>query len=236
MWTIQEVAMARSSPFFQLGTSTFTWEELVHYNMPEYTENPLPRGERFNGFNLRTILQGVRQAVKENEPEAARYIVLLDIFMQTKGQGASEPRDKVFALYWITSITGIQLPEPDYAKPLDMVYMEVTKAIIEHDKTLTFLSLVNSEAPDPGFPSWVPDFRNLSSRWKKLYDMANSTTQMYYNPDTKKWSRGLGNGDNDDPEIATPKYSLSLLTRKLTLHGRILGSTSGTIKGGTSGR
>jgi len=105
--------MARQS-IFQLGTSSFTWGELLAYGMPEFTENPLPEGERFEGFNLRTHLYGFRKIAERDGPEVARKVILLtDIFQRTKRHGASEPRDRVFALYWIFEIGGISFPKPD---------------------------------------------------------------------------------------------------------------------------
>lgn len=226
VWTIQEAAMAELSISFRLGNSTFTWDELTQFGLPEYTENPIPPGERYEGFNLRASLRGLRITAKEDGPEIAKLTVLSDIFKSCKLQGATEPRDRVFALYSLMSMVEIKMPDPDYLKPLEVVYMEAAKAIIEQDKTLNFLYLVNTDNQDPAFPSWALDFRNLSTRWEKLYKMDKSKFEGYYNPDTKTWSRGIGDNKPDNPEVSTPKFSLSLMSKTLTLYGRILGPVS----------
>lgn len=124
-------------------------------------------------------------------------------------------------------MAGIHFPAPDYTKPLDVVYMEVVNAFVSQDKTLAFLYMINTDSPDPSFPSWVPDLRNISTRWKNLYDMEKPITQMYYNPTSETWTRGLRNAD-DEQELVTPNYTLSLTAKKLTVYGQILATVSGT--------
>jgi hypothetical protein len=211
MWTIQEVAMAQQV-VFQLGSGAFTWDELVRCGMPEYTDNPMPRGARFEGFKLRNLLQGLRRAVAEEGPEQAKGLRMADVFMCTRNHGATEVRDRIFALYWVFQMAGVGLPAP-------------VRAIVEQDRSLGFLATIGSEGQDPSFPSWLPDFRSLSSHWKTLGDLEETSKQVYYSDHSKKWRVGHSDVKHDHiTRLPIPRYSLDTSKKSFTVQGRILGS------------
>ncbi|KAH0536826.1 hypothetical protein FGG08_006324 [Glutinoglossum americanum] len=65
--------------------------------------------------------------------------------------------DKVFALYGMLQELGINLDEPDYRKPVDQVYMNFTRTIINWHRSLDIL--VEASLPGlPNAPSWVPNW------------------------------------------------------------------------------
>lgn len=87
-----------------------------------------------------------------NTPVA--YIVL----MYAKGKKATDPKDKVFALYSLFRELSIELPKPDYEKSLEQIYREATVASIKYDKLLNILYYCPSDNRRLGLRSWVPDW------------------------------------------------------------------------------
>ena len=75
---------------------------------------------------------------------------------------ATDHRDKIFALYAVSRLNSKmgQRIRPDYKKPVEQLYSEVTKAIIETQIDLRILSVVQDESSKQikQLPSWVPDF------------------------------------------------------------------------------
>jgi hypothetical protein len=72
---------------------------------------------------------------------------------------ASDPHDKVYALYGILEKLGteLELPDPDYGKPFEVTYQDVTAAVMHFDNSLSLLK----QACTSTLPcSWTPDFRD----------------------------------------------------------------------------
>jgi hypothetical protein len=86
-----------------------------------------------------------------------------NIFEQCRVRESTDPRDKVFALYGLCSELDIPLPAPDYAKSLNQIYSQVTRALIDQDENLDVLYMVNTPRRLRDLPSWVPDW---SDSWK----------------------------------------------------------------------
>ncbi len=66
---------------------------------------------------------------------------------------STDPRDKVFALYGPCCNLDIPLPAPDYAKSLDQIYSQVTRALIDQDENLDILYMVNTPRRLTDLPS-----------------------------------------------------------------------------------
>lgn len=118
-------------------------------------------------------------------------------------KAASDPKDKVLALYGVLSELGLAVPRPDYTKSIGDIYTETTAVWIEYDKNLSPLYYVPSDTRRPGLPSWVAD-----------------------------WSdRGWEEGDSRYPVIrgrfaasggSDTKWKISDDRRRLTVHGKII--------------
>ena len=87
-----------------------------------------------------------------NDPLA--YNVLLSVRMKS----ATDPKDKVFALYCVFQEFGVPVPPPDYRKSVADIYREATVASVEYDKLLNVLYYAPSDNRMPGLASWVPDW------------------------------------------------------------------------------
>ncbi|KIM98517.1 hypothetical protein OIDMADRAFT_31305 [Oidiodendron maius Zn] len=87
---------------------------------------------------------------------------------------ATDPRDKVFALLGLSAEAQDEtsLPPqliPNYKKPVQQVYLDVTSYIISATRDLILLSLINNDLNlscshgGVAIPSWVPQFNCFSS-------------------------------------------------------------------------
>lgn len=68
----------------------------------------------------------------------------------------TRPHDRVFGIHAVLKRLGAVLPQPDYEKPLEQVFLEVAKLTIEYDKSLGILNFAHGLTPRENWPSWVP--------------------------------------------------------------------------------
>jgi hypothetical protein len=90
---------------------------------------------------------------------------LIDTMGQMRMCGATEPRDRIFALYAPFTSLGVKLPDPDYATPLGVVYTQASRAFINHESSLSLLTLCTGSNRSFDAPSWVPDFSESLPPW-----------------------------------------------------------------------
>jgi hypothetical protein len=83
---------------------------------------------------------------------------LADILVGTQGKGATEPRDRIFAIYDVIQALGIDFPKPDYGKPVEQVYREPARAAIDFDGDLSILCHVTGFQSSASAPSWTPNW------------------------------------------------------------------------------
>ena len=94
-----------------------------------------------------------------------RALHLLNYF---RTRDATDPRDKVYGLLGISDLqekhndfTFTYNPkiDVDYRKPVIEVYRDVAKALIDDQKRLTVILSATPHSEDPGWPTWLPDWR-----------------------------------------------------------------------------
>ncbi|KAK5737564.1 hypothetical protein LTR17_006611 [Elasticomyces elasticus] len=114
------------------------------------------------------FLSGVRQAKRSDERlRLSRLLEAVQIF------GATDPRDKFFALFGLTrtdlSRLGLQA---DYSAPTDFVYTRTLTRLMKDAGNLDLLELVNKPWKSmPTMPSWVP---SLEAKWPFLDPLSGS--------------------------------------------------------------
>jgi hypothetical protein len=79
-------------------------------------------------------------------------------------KAATEPKDKVFALFGVMKELELDMPLPDYQKSQEQVYTEAAIACIDSNKCLDILFEVPSDHRCSRLPSWVPDWSDIG--WK----------------------------------------------------------------------
>jgi hypothetical protein len=98
-----------------------------------------------------------RSAAEHGKPTQTKCSRLL---LRVRSQSSTDPRDKIFAFQGLLNLLGIQLPAPDYDKPVAQVYREAAATSMLHDHSLMLLSALTGDSDADGLPSWVPDWSN----------------------------------------------------------------------------
>ena len=97
-------------------------------------------------------------------------------------RGATDLRDKVFALYGAFQALGIALDDPEYEhSTVADVYFRFARRIIEWQNNLDIL--IEASLPSyPGTPTWVPDLSREYHRWEVQHFKAagNSAPSFTY--------------------------------------------------------
>ncbi|KAK5690904.1 hypothetical protein LTR97_012067 [Elasticomyces elasticus] len=114
------------------------------------------------------FLSGIRQAKRSDKRlRLPRLLEAVRMF------GATDPRDKFFALFGLTrtdlSRLGLQA---DYSAPADFVYTRTLTRLMKDAGNLDLLELVNKPWTSmPNMPSWVP---TLEAKWPFLESLSGS--------------------------------------------------------------
>ncbi|EKG20144.1 Heterokaryon incompatibility [Macrophomina phaseolina MS6] len=189
VWTIQEIMLANEVVVYS-GPFEYPWKTM--YN------TALVVGALFN--NIRPT--GWLAAIDRKYVEGARLHVLMKRFGQplrrrplefyfdlARSHGATDPRDKVFALL------GLAEPEPrteyldaDYSRTVQEVYLLCASYVLRGRTGLQLLSMVEdkSERSLTSLPSWVPDlsvapkarrlrFREDAQREARIYEVIGTS-------------------------------------------------------------
>lgn len=179
-WIIQEVVLSKHVHVF-LGEYEMCWSHLVkaaHYIKQNGSPNETLRDSARTGiFNAATIGQ-----MQEGQLDP---LVLLHLSPEF---GATEPRDRVFALYgllksnkWDKGQSTLHTAfSPNYNSRLVDVYTDATRAAITSPGGSSLLltaqclvQRVGCEHPDTDFPSWVPRFHfvrdDARGSYKRLF-------------------------------------------------------------------
>lgn len=114
--------------------------------------------------------------ILRNRIHTRESMTLHQIMSETSKFGITDEKDRVYAFLGLLQrvengevhITDYGI-RPDYEKPARDVFIETTKAIISHDKTLdvcgrTITSDPGTASSAKNLPSWVPDFGEQKER------------------------------------------------------------------------
>lgn len=105
-------------------------------------------------------IDGTRASWNAVEPSA-----LLPLLRKFRNRGASDRRDKVFALLGLVKYWGGSEPlVPDYDHRLSVVFLETTKHLIRSYKSLAVLSGTKASTKHlgQGFPTWLTDWSHVA--------------------------------------------------------------------------
>lgn len=208
-WTLQESVLACDSVAF-LGTRVMPWFEFLmvtcglskwqsRFNhaqsasfqkdvtYPIETHAQLIWSLRWRN-KVDDLPEDVRKVFLKENPFFSRgenkqsSLPLLDLLFQTFMFKAMDPRDRIYGLLGIAS-RNAESPQiyPDYDKPVEKLYAEVTRLMIAHlvelgtPKLQTIAMVRDSQKRTiPSLPTWVPEFGLPNSTfWSNSYDAAS---------------------------------------------------------------
>ena len=148
-------------------------------------------------YSLQNIVRRI------SEGETLPDLTLTSILLSVNLKFATRPEDKVYGLYGICKYLGFRLPEPDYRKSPDEVYTEAACCMIEQDRSLELLGLLDGSGLALGLPSWVPNLTGfLAPNGTKTF----TTTRNFQAAGSSKYN-----------------YRLAAESTKLRVLGRKLG-------------
>jgi len=87
------------------------------------------------------------------------------VLFEAHRQQTTNPKDAIYGIYSLLSALGIQLPTPDYAKPVAQIYTEAAQMAILQNHRLDLLYQVASSRKIANLPSWVPSFNEYSTHY-----------------------------------------------------------------------
>lgn len=97
------------------------------------------------------------------QPGDSRKLRLSAALAATRQCLATEPKDKIFAIYGIVNHSS---PKVDYSMPMAELMMRVAVSIVYHERSLNVLSHTRPRRPSSSkaldIPSWVPDWTDSS--------------------------------------------------------------------------
>ncbi|KAI1649568.1 heterokaryon incompatibility protein-domain-containing protein [Daldinia loculata] len=157
VWVVQEVALSRKATFIY-GQALLVYFNLIKSWSDLYSTHKNVglvqnlNQTLYNGFGTHIVsLQGPRRAVAITE----EYDSIEELFRQASRLLATEPRDKVYGLRGLLVSYGVSLPPADYQKPLETIYMETVKALMDFTGSL---NLESCYYVSDSWPSWVPNW------------------------------------------------------------------------------
>jgi hypothetical protein len=155
-WIVQEAAMA-SNAVLLCGTKSVLWVDFLDafaYSIKQPgLMNYLTPDTIVYALGLLSACRAVQRGPGQR---------LLDLLLQHRHCGSSDPRDKVFALCGLANDSGPNRLDvkPDYRRNKVETYTDVAKSILLKYRNLDLLSVPHPSRPSTvvDVPSWVPDW------------------------------------------------------------------------------
>jgi hypothetical protein len=166
IWVVQEFKRGRSL-VFQCGNQSFNWDTAVVV-MQQWcmSVNSIGQkhvkllGEIGKVVSMASTRLDVPLDNSVDTHQAAGHLVrILRVY---GGSQATEPRDKIYGLLGLSdafAFPGCNPPAIDYSRPIEDVYRDWARFLIETQKVLDLLYISQRMEHDPNLPSWVPDWR-----------------------------------------------------------------------------
>ncbi|KAI9855416.1 MAG: hypothetical protein M1813_009791 [Trichoglossum hirsutum] len=151
VWVLQEVIAARRA-IICCGRATYKWRNFADYKDFFY---------RLRTSKMPIDLPFVfRFGSVSNDRENWQLTSLLHA---TRHCSATDPRDKVFALFNLIKDSSQRPFKVDYSMSVQTVFRRVATRSILEEGSLSILSYVTGKSRLPNIPSWVPDWTITST-------------------------------------------------------------------------
>ncbi|KAF2095818.1 HET-domain-containing protein [Rhizodiscina lignyota] len=171
VWVIQEVALAKKV-LVTCGGQEMDWEDFFIGTISSFVV-----GYHVGGNGTSTVfltlskLNSARLGAAQDTDESPE-LELLKLLCSFRVCHATDPRDKVYALFGLTTTPIKELHlAPNYRTPTESLYIDLAKAILRTCDTLDILSVpCSSTKLSYSLPSWVPDWTETSTLEDSLFD------------------------------------------------------------------
>jgi hypothetical protein len=173
MWTVQEVTLPLvENVIVRCGSTSLPWLYLLMaVNYLKITKYRWGKWDEATYLqkHISALLMDNRhptfsKAFHAEQNRINPYKGILQILAAAREKKATEPKDKIFALFGVMKELGLDLPLPNYQKSQEQVYTEAAIACISYDKCLDILFEAPSDHRCSTLPSWVPDWSDIG--WK----------------------------------------------------------------------
>jgi hypothetical protein len=194
-WIVQEVAQAKKATII-CGSEKLSWMSLESYFVKYpgttmiFVQQPQLNDPRIFALNRASQLV-IARIMNLHETVGFKMTLLSNLSYLSHSQ-ASDPRDKVYGLLGLKNNMDHGII-PDYGKSPCQVYIDATRAILQHDSYSQIDAVVESQpkkrvpqftlnvicktvrmgaSSTIGLPSWVPDWNRPELPWDlvKCYD------------------------------------------------------------------
>ena len=161
---IQEVTLPPSTIRVYCGRKFVLWTTVVSATRafqgritpmkPVFNDNVFRAAEVFGPAN--GLVEITSSGWFPGKTEVVRKLQLGHALFRARGRGATDPRDKIYALLSIVSDSVTTAIIPDYSKPVRSLYKEMVKKLVDRDNLVSVLRY-NGQPRRLDLPSWTPD-------------------------------------------------------------------------------
>lgn len=217
MWTLQELLLAENATIL-CGKQTMPWDIFCEsLELIEARFENTSRGTRnfISCFYAYSDFKELKEDTADpSDHEKSRRIE--SIMQYTRIRHATDPRDKIIALYGISQRFRGPILKPDYTKSISEVYTCNTASIIQTENSLWPLDQTWSPIRREDLPSWVPDWSE-DPRWSHdlLMELGDGP------PDPS--DREVINHWEGTDDAATPDFEISSDYKQLSIRGYEVG-------------
>ena len=167
LWVVQEVVLAKSDPIMICGPSSLPWSIFMKgdlaagFALLDAAEHLEKANERWSQVRFLYRLRRDYYSHIDSKGIHSSNMGLGFILRYTKDFHTTDPRDKIYGSLGLLSRSERETMKPDYQKPTELVFLEATQHLLEHE-TYTFFSRFSfspsGKSLSRASPSWVPDF------------------------------------------------------------------------------
>lgn len=242
MWTLQELLLA-SHATLVCGNQAVEWTsfcrafDLLEGQFPASSKGMNNFANSFHAHSVFKDMLGYRLTSDDDDDDddasssanssssnSSNSQSLAMMIHHARIRHATDPKDKVFAMYGLSVKIGKPMPQPDYTQPISALYSAATVAIMQHDQTLWPLDNVWSENRDPRLllPSWAPDWSD-DHRWYDdlVAELGGTPTDSEAEREMiSEWDGSLREQNPSGVVVVSPDC------RQLTLGGQLIGVVS----------
>jgi hypothetical protein len=155
LWIVQEVVLAKSDPTIMCGSRWLPWDIFMS-GCDKVKIDALSSSESRKNMYRMIQINHLRQ-LRGSLELLIRVLPPSHLLTYTKDFHATDPRDKVYGCVGLLPEFMRKAIRLDYQKPVERVYYDMAKYLLEKD-SCSFFGRYSFSKTGRACPSWVPDF------------------------------------------------------------------------------